>query len=373
MSHSDSFQKRVVCRRWELYTLDEAKLLKDCPSKPLPRSHRCGEPLIKSIVSKSGQRKVYPPLVFCYSTVKASLQSLVLRPGFIEKCESTRKLISSSGLSDVYDGNIWKEFQSVDGHGFLSSPNNYGLLLNIDWFKPFEHSTYSVGVIFLVLNLPHSIRFKRENVILYGIMPGPSEPTLTVNSYLKPLVSDLLDLWNGVLLSVPGSNSKAIFRCALLGVSCDLPAGRKTCGLTSYSANLGCSRYYYNFFPGNGKADYGGNFERSLWRLRSNEQHRADVRTLLCSTVTGRSKTELQLGCRYSVLLDLPYFDPIRMLLIDPMHNLYMGTAKHITFDILIGKNNFKKEAFDKIKNRLSSTVVPSGLGRLPSSVLEPS
>lgn len=157
-------------------------------------------------------------------------------------------MISSSGLSDVYDGNIWKEFQSADGHGFLSSPNNYGLLLNIDWFKPFEHSTYSVGMIFLVLNLPRSIRFRCENVILYGIMPGPSEPTLTVNSYLKPLVSSLLDLWSGVLLSVPSSNSKATFRCALLGVSCDLPAGRKTCGLTSYSANLGCSRCYYNFF-----------------------------------------------------------------------------------------------------------------------------
>ena len=104
VSHSNSFQKRVACRRcWELYTLDEAKLLKDCPYKPLPRSRRCGEPLIKSIVSKNGQRKVYPNLVFCYSSLKASLQSLVLRPGFIEKCESTRKLISSSGLSDVYD------------------------------------------------------------------------------------------------------------------------------------------------------------------------------------------------------------------------------------------------------------------------------
>ena len=57
--------------------------------------------------------------------------------------------------------------------------------------------------------------------------------------------------------------------------------------------------------------------------------------------------TELQLGCRYSVLVDLPYFDPIRMLLIDPMHNLYMGTAKHITFDILIGKKQLQEE-FDK-------------------------
>lgn len=108
-------------------------------------------------------------------------------------------------------------------------------------------------------------------------MPGPSEPTLTVNSYLAPLVSDLLDLWSGVLLKIPDSDSKAVFRCALLGVACDLLASRKTCGLTSYSANLGCSRCYHHFFPGGGKADYGGNFDRSLWRSRSNEQHRSDV------------------------------------------------------------------------------------------------
>ena len=372
VSHFDSFQKRVVCRRcWVLYTVAESKIVKNCSYKRSPRSHRCGEPLIKSIVSKNGQSKVYPHLVFCFSSLKASLQSLVLRLGFIEQCESTRNLISSSSLTDVYDGNIWKQFQNVDGHAFLSSPNNYGLLLNIDWFKPFEHSTYSVGVIFLVvLNLPRPVRFKRENVLLFGIMPGPSEPTLTVNSYLSPLVSELLDLWSGVLLNIPGSNSKATFRCALLGVSCDLPAGRKTCGLTSYSSNLGCSRCYYNFFPGSGQTDYGGNFDRSSWRPRTNEQHRADVRrTLSCSTVTGRSTTELQLGCRYSVLLDLSYFDPIRMLLIDPMHNLYMGTAKHVMFDILIGRSVLKKEALDKIRSRLGNTVVPSGLGRLPSSI----
>ena len=33
------------------------------------------------------------------------------------------------------------------GSDFLSAPNNYGLILNVDWFQPFEHITYSVGVI----------------------------------------------------------------------------------------------------------------------------------------------------------------------------------------------------------------------------------
>jgi hypothetical protein len=32
---------------------------------------------------------------------------------------------------------------------------------------------------------------------------------------------------------------------------------------------------------------------------------------------------------RYSVLIELPYFDPIKYTVIDPMHNLFLGTAKY--------------------------------------------
>jgi len=41
-------------------------------------------------------------------------------------------------------------------------------LLNVDWFQPFDHHTYSVGVIYLVLlNFPRATHYKRENVIVY--------------------------------------------------------------------------------------------------------------------------------------------------------------------------------------------------------------
>lgn len=35
-------------------------------------------------------------------------------------------------------------------------------------------------------------------------------------------------------------------------------------------------------------------------------------------------------GIRVSCLLDLDYFDPVRMKPIDPMHNIFLGTAKHM-------------------------------------------
>ena len=54
-------------------------------------------------------------------------------------------------------------------------------------------------------------------------------------------------------------------------------------------------------------------------------RHRSDVKTIkVCTTKTEMEKLESQLGCRYSVSLDLLYFCPIEMLLIDPMHNLFL-------------------------------------------------
>ena len=59
--------------------------------------------------------------------------------------------------------------------------------------------------------------------------------------------------------------------------------------------------------------------------------YRDDVnRILQATTRTQQVKLESTLGCRYSCLLELPYFDPPRMLTIDPMHNLFLGTGKHM-------------------------------------------
>ena len=288
----------------------------------------------------------------------------------MQLCESTRHTNLSGGFHDVYDGYIWKEFERFSGTDFLSAPNNYALLLNVDWLQPFEHVIYSVGVIYaVILNLPRSIRFKRENVLLLGVIPGPSEPPLTINSYLSPIVSDLLDLWKGVSMKLPGCSSTTTFRCALIGVSCDLPAARKVCGFLSHSANLGCSKCYVQFSEGFGRRNY-SDFNRESWRMRDNSRHRSDVQKIAgAKTKTQRSKLQTEFGCRYSVLLDLPYFDPVRMLLVDPMHNLFMGTAKHLTLDILIGRNILSRRSCAIIEQCLKKASVPIGLGRLPRKI----
>ena len=57
------------------------------------------------------------------------------------------------------------------------------------------------------------------------------------------------------------------------------------------------------------------------------------------------------------------------MLLIDPMHNLFLGTAKHMVRDVWIGEDFLNRSSLTKIENRLREVVIPSGLGRLPVSV----
>ena len=112
------------------------------------------------------------------------------RPEFEYDRELWRKRnIPSDVFADVYDGKVWKDFQYVNEHPFLASPNNLSFMLNIDWFQPFKHTQYSLGVIYLVIiNLPRSKCFKIQNIVVFGLIPGPSESPLHLNTYLRPLV-----------------------------------------------------------------------------------------------------------------------------------------------------------------------------------------
>ena len=55
-----------------------------------------------------------------------------------------------------------------------------------------------------ILNLPCRERYKIKNVFLVGILPGPNKPKHDINDFLRPLVDDLLLLWEkGVTVELP--------------------------------------------------------------------------------------------------------------------------------------------------------------------------
>ena len=177
-----------------------------------------------------------PKLIYCYKSIKSYLANLVKDRTFVDTCNSWRdREIRDGYLADIYDGSMWQDQQS----DYLSSPHNFYGLINVDWFQPFKHTPHSVGAIYMtILDLPRGERFQEDNVMLLGILPGPKEPELNINTYLQPMIEELLEFEQGVMLqdySFMGNN----YRFRLFGCSSDLPATRKLGGFLSFHARQG--------------------------------------------------------------------------------------------------------------------------------------
>ena len=93
-------------------------------------------------------------------------------------------------MCDIYDGNIWKTFKDTPSEDLFFRPENadshLDLILNLDWFQPYDNIMHSTGVLYAAIaNLPRNIRFKRENMLIFGILPEPNEASLhKINNYL---------------------------------------------------------------------------------------------------------------------------------------------------------------------------------------------
>ena len=75
-----------------------------------------------------------------------------------------------------------------------------------------------------------------------------------------------------------------------------------------------------------GSIDYSG-FDKQNWHQA--EHNSAAFRIKNLQTITAIEDAESNAGCRYSELMQLPCFDAPKMLVIDPMHNLFLGSVKY--------------------------------------------
>lgn len=389
----EDFLEYIVCPKCDtVYSPDFCKVAgkfvaQQCchiayPNHPMrSRRKKCNAQLMRKVRRKSGFTFI-PKKVFPYQSLYIAMQKLIQRPGFIQCCEiwRTREEFRQSGyMCDIYDGRIWQEYEE-----FLSAPYNYLLTMNIDWFSPFKHGRYSVGAIYLTIqNLPSSVRNRPENIVLVGIIPGPGEPHLTLNSYLAPLMDELLSAWtNGMEITVSnakGRKTSVTVRLALTCIACDIPASRKVCGFLSHRATLACNKCM-KVFPH--VQDYGGSFwtncsgfDLTQIPKRTNEDHRQRCKEIYTIFQQEGTKTALDnavssKGVRYTVLLELPYFDPTRFSVVDPMHNLFLGTGKHMLEVWLRHPSTAMiKGNIATIEDIVSKFIIPEGIGRLPKNI----
>ncbi|KAL1936647.1 hypothetical protein VTP01DRAFT_781 [Rhizomucor pusillus] len=274
------------------------EILCDHKEFPLRNLSTCGQRRFKR---SSGNRAV-PIKVYTYKSVTNTLVTMLNRLGSVTiinlwRCRSVRPNV----LYDVYDCRMWNELADNDRERFVDDHYSLLLTLNVDWFQPFSNGRiHSVGAIYLTINnLPRSERYKPENVILVGIMPGSKEPSKhQINHYLHPLVDELVQLYTGVSISV---NAKPI------------------------------------------------------------------IAFLQLSNLDEQAAIERQHGARWSELHRLSYFDAVRCTIIDPMHNLYSGTAKRVfnlwkmLIDAQTNRPLLSAHDFEKMGDQMGNTILPSG------------
>lgn len=333
---------------------------------------KCNSPLVKQVICKGNIRKFYPLKVYCLNSIISGLENILKRKEIGEVWDHWKSWDNESEiLRDIYDGRVWKKFLSFNGIPFLSEKQSISLMMNIDWFQPFKNrNDYSVGVIyFVILNLPRSMRFKSENVIVAGLIPSFKKEPHSINTFLKPIVTELDMLWKGVRLESSIFTCVSIFRAALLCVSCDIPAARKCCGFKSHAGRLGCHKCF-KVFPGDfgEKRDYSG-FDRQNWKPRTKSLHNLYAnRVKNATSKTQADKISRDFGTFYSVLIELEYFDAIQFCVIDPMHNLFLGTAKKM-FKLWVENDILSTSHLEKIEERLESVNLLTDIGRIPTHI----
>jgi hypothetical protein len=175
-----------VCYAPEVYRDLEA-----CPFCKEPRYNRRKEP------RKQCSMLPLIPILLALVQAQQKLQEMKYHSQFCPKPE---------GMTDIFDGEKYKKMKSthvsIDGHPlphkFFSDSRDIALGLATDGFSPFKKRRVTAWPIVLInYNLPPHLRFRRENLICIGCVPGPKKPK-DFDSYLWYFIMEMLRLAVGV-------------------------------------------------------------------------------------------------------------------------------------------------------------------------------
>lgn len=320
----------------------------------------CGEQVgCKVIVD--GEAKFTPKVVMCYAPLITCLGRMLMRPNIVDKLKEWQTRRAHQGIyRDMYDGRVWRQFWTRHAKPFQEAGRvergpqirrlALGLMLNVDWFQPFKHVQYSVGVVYwTIVNLPRAERYLPGNVIITHILPTGKEKGVNMNNVLRASVQQLILLCRpgGVCFTTPDGQLRVA--AYLICVSCDQPAARKICGFVAVGGTTCCTRCSKKMErvqsllkplitkgkrmgEKNMKASCGGFSDADLKEYkrleRTHAQHCDDGdRWLRALNESQRKQLLHDTGSKYSILSLLSYFDLIRHTTIDPMHNILMGSA----------------------------------------------
>ncbi|KIM28138.1 hypothetical protein M408DRAFT_31809, partial [Serendipita vermifera MAFF 305830] len=187
-------------------------------------------------------------------------------------------------------------------------------------------------IVMACLNLPPYERYRDENIYLVALLPGKHQQ-VDCNPLLKPLVEDLLRYWEtgAYFTGVPNFPEPRLIRCALVQLICDLPAARKIAGFIGHSATYFCSICQTS--TGQIEDLESFNEPQKQRESRNHMKHALEYKRWVDEYGMEVAEKKLQpkggpQHVRWSILNDLPYWDPIRCTILDVMHMILLGLCK---------------------------------------------
>jgi len=307
----------------------------------------CGARLTRPTKSRLGKAYHVPLRQFHTQSVMDEVARLLCRPGFeqaLSDAESARASSASSDLEDIWNGTRLSSIPWPSVAEGTEIRLVFGL--SVDWFNAHRSGkhgkSWSVGAIYLtILNLPAHLRHRPENMILVGIIPGPSKPRgEAIQNLIKPLIDELVVLWSdGVWIQRTCKYPLGrLCRAALGPLICDLDAVRSIVGMAGVSFKYPCSVCWVTLKD---VREWSTDLKSWKWRGKSEHLHHVSAYQNASSHADRDEQFKL-VGIRGCELLRLSYWHPLDWVTIDPMHNLLLGVLSNHLTEIFGMKSNSK-------------------------------
>jgi hypothetical protein len=305
----------------------------------------CNAPLYKISTHKSSSsapatsalQRYRAHQLFFHLSLSEWLATMLHFPHFEKALETslTRKQSPQGVYADIWDGNVWSTFQNINGQIFTKQQGHLVFGLFCDWFNPFGKGSArgnSTGVILLFcLSLPPDMRYKKENIFLYAIIPGPKEPDYnSISHVFQPLMTELQELWRGLFLSSTALHPQGrLIRVALWPLLADSPAMKKISGFSSHNSTNFCTYCHITIDDIN---------EVDVKAYKKRHQHSIKAQSqawLNASSASAQVKLVKKHGVRATPFANLSYWQPINFTTIDIMHCFLLGLLKDLSSNYL--------------------------------------
>ncbi|KAF9487476.1 hypothetical protein BDN71DRAFT_1513931 [Pleurotus eryngii] len=234
-------------------------------------------------------------------------------------------------ISDIWLADIFQQLKDHEGNPFLSHSLVEGCLvfgLSVDSFepnsaKPGQTPSSATGIWIVCYNFPPHLRYLPKNIYLVGIIPAKPDTT-HINPYIQLVVDKFKPFWHpGVTFSWTGNlpNGRS-YLALLIPLICDMLGAWQVTGKPAAMAHNLCTICDIDH-------DDMDLLDPSKWPPKDRQQLLFFAKLWKNARCTAHQSQIFDVyGQCWSPLFDLPYWDPIRFVVIDMMHTLDINLLK---------------------------------------------